>query len=162
MSRRLDSPRRDRSPKRSTRPDRVWSAGWSTQKLDAPGKPSFSNGLFRDGWAFDWKYTHKLFYSFILGGKKIMCALFEIGKGRRRDHRGDCQPRTTQRHQQGTLAIFLWNKSLILTFNHYLSHSKPPGAMETPFRENWESTGRSWPCLLGANVYHHFKCLPVS
>lgn len=33
-----------------------------------------------------------------------MCALFEIGKRRRRDLRGDCQPRTTQRHQQGTVA----------------------------------------------------------
>lgn len=42
-----------------------------------------------------------------LGEKKIMCALFEIGKGRRRDHRGDCQSRTTQRHQQGTLAVFV-------------------------------------------------------
>lgn len=37
-SRRPESPLRGLSPKRSTRPDRVWSAGWWTQKQDAQGK----------------------------------------------------------------------------------------------------------------------------
>lgn len=47
MSRRLDSPLRGPSPKRSTRPDRVWSAGWWTQKQDAPGKPKLQSTFYQ-------------------------------------------------------------------------------------------------------------------
>lgn len=44
-SRRPDSPLRGLSPKRSTRPDRAWSAGWWTPKQDAPGKPELEYAL---------------------------------------------------------------------------------------------------------------------
>lgn len=81
------------------RPDRVSSVGWWTQKQDAPGKQFTPNKEENHEQAF---YADELLlFSYI-----YVCALFKIDERGRRDHRGDRQPRKTQRNQQSTLEKF--------------------------------------------------------
>ena len=121
-SRRPDSPLSGLSQKRSTRPDRVWSAGLWTQRRDGPGEPAHSARLksITVEWALSVQIhkVNKLFVSISLSKAEYLlywttvfswCTLirrwtlacyclrvfFQVGERRRRDHRGDCQPRKT-------------------------------------------------------------------
>lgn len=150
MSRRLDSRRRGPSPRRSTRPGRVWSGKWWTQRQDAPGRAEPQGSVWLN-WVIANTAGHKLTKLFRICTLSVMLMsvwtlIWRLVRGEgeiieeivsREKHKDINRVKGKTLNRIKTLCFlqsWLWTS--------LSSNSRPPGATEMPSRGIWVSTDR--------------------